>query len=49
MNKNKILESYLSNTAMNPFESLSNRELEITSLLIKGQGNLEISSTLNIK
>lgn len=35
-------------THNNPLELLSNRELEIARLLIKGEGNLEISNQLNI-
>ncbi|MCO6148354.1 response regulator transcription factor [Flavobacterium sp. NRK1] len=32
----------------NPLDSLSNRELEIAGLLVKGEGNLEIANKLNI-
>jgi DNA-binding NarL/FixJ family response regulator len=39
----------LNNEPINPFDKLSNRELEITKLLIKGNGNLEISNSLNIQ
>lgn len=39
----------LNNEPINPFDKLSNRELEIAKLLIKGNGNLEISNALNIQ
>lgn len=39
----------LNNEPINPFDKLSNRELEIAKLLIKGNGNLEISNSLNIQ
>lgn len=34
---------------INPFEKLSTREMEICKLLIKGEGNLEISNALDIQ
>lgn len=47
--KNKILDSYISKSPINPIEQLSNRELEVARMLVKGYGNLEISDLLNIK
>ncbi|KAF2511821.1 response regulator transcription factor [Flavobacterium arcticum] len=47
--KNKIFENALNNTPLNPLESLSDREMEVASLLVKGEGNLEISNILNIQ
>lgn len=44
-----IFNSYISNTSKNPLNSLTNKELEIALLYIKGQGNLEICNSLNIK
>ena len=44
-----IFNSYISNTSKNPLDSLTNKELEIALLYIKGQGNLEICNSLNIK
>ncbi|GEC71596.1 two component transcriptional regulator, LuxR family [Flavobacterium flevense] len=47
--KDRILDSYISKSPINPIEQLSNRELEVAKMLIKGHGNLEISDILNIK
>lgn len=47
--KDRILDSYISKSPINPIEQLSNRELEVSKMLIKGHGNLEISDILNIK
>lgn len=47
--KDKILDSYISKAPINPLEKLSNREVEVARLLIKGYGNLEISDLLQIK
>lgn len=47
--KNKILDSYISNKPINPLDQLSNRELEVAHLLIRGYGNLEISESLDIE
>ena len=47
--KEKILDSYMLKTPINPLDRLSNRELDVARLLIKGCGNLEISNYLNIK
>jgi DNA-binding NarL/FixJ family response regulator len=47
--KDKILDSYISKKPINPLDQLSNREVEVAQLLIKGYGNLEIAEMLNIK
>lgn len=47
--KDKILDSYISKKPTNPLDLLSNREIEVAQLLIKGYGNLEILELLNIK
>ncbi len=47
--KNKIFENFISKKKANPIESLSDREIEIAKLLIKGYGNLEISRELNLQ
>lgn len=47
--KDRILDSYISKAPINPLERLSNREVEVARLLIKGYGNLEISEFLQIK
>lgn len=47
--KDRILDSYISKKPINPLEQLSNREVEVARLLIKGYGNLEISDLLNVK
>lgn len=45
----KIMDNFIFNKPNNPFEQLSNRELEITELLIKGLGNIEICNTLHLQ
>lgn len=47
--KDKILDFYISKKPVNPLDLLSNREIEVAQLLIKGYGNLEILELLNIK
>lgn len=47
--KNKIIDSYMSRKNDNPLDQLSERELEIATLLVNGYGNLEISNELNLK
>ncbi|OIQ19277.1 MAG: hypothetical protein BM557_06120 [Flavobacterium sp. MedPE-SWcel] len=47
--KEKILENTLNGTPHNPLEALSNREMQIVTLLAKGEGNLEIANRLNIQ
>lgn len=45
----QILDSYVNKKPINPLDLLSDRELEIATLLVKGYGNLEISAKLDIK
>ncbi|MEZ4854543.1 response regulator [Flavobacterium sp.] len=45
----QILESYLKKTPLNPLDKLSDREMEVATLLVKGYGNLEVSTKLDIK
>lgn len=47
--KDKILDSYISKKPVNPLELLSNREVEVARLLIKGYGNMEIAEQLQVK
>lgn len=47
--KDKILDSYISKKPANPLEALSNREMEVALLFVKGYGNLEILELLKIK
>jgi len=47
--KDRILDFYISKKPINPLDLLSNREIEVAQLLIKGYGNLEILELLNIK
>jgi DNA-binding NarL/FixJ family response regulator len=47
--KDRILDSYISKKPINPLEQLSNREVEVAQLLIKGYGNMEIAEMLNVK
>ena len=47
--KDRILDSYISKKPINPLEQLSNREVEVARLLIKGYGNMEIAELLNVK
>lgn len=42
--KDKILDNYMSNKSLNPLDQLSNREIEVARLMVKGYGNLEIST-----
>ena len=41
--KEKILDKFMNKKNLNPLEKLSDREMEIALLYIKGYGNLEIS------
>lgn len=47
--KDRILDSYISKKPVNPLELLSNHEVEVARLLIKGYGNMEIAAYLNVK
>lgn len=47
--KEKIFENFISKKNANPIELLTEREMEVAMLLIKGYGNLEISSHLNLQ
>lgn len=47
--KNRILDFYSSKKPANPLDLLSNREIEVAQLLIRGYGNLEILELLNLK
>lgn len=47
--KDRILDSYISKKPINPLEQLSNREVEVARLLIKGYGNMEIAEMLQVK
>lgn len=46
---NKLRINELNNESYNPFDKLSKRELEIVKLLVRGDGNLEISNHLEIQ
>lgn len=47
--QNQIVSNTLNKKADNPIEALSNRELEIARLLVRGEGNLEIANNLNLQ
>ncbi len=47
--KEKAFMSYVKGQTVNELEHLSDKEIEIARLLIKGYGNLEISNILGIK
>ncbi|KIA96274.1 MULTISPECIES: response regulator transcription factor [unclassified Flavobacterium] len=47
--KDRILDSYITKKPTNPLEVLSNREMEVARLFVKGYGNLEILEILKIK
>lgn len=47
--KNKIVSNTLNKKSDNPLEALSNRELEIARLLVRGEGNLEIANKLELQ
>jgi DNA-binding NarL/FixJ family response regulator len=47
--KEKAFLSYVKGESLNELEQLSNKEIEIARLLIKGYGNLEISNILGIQ
>lgn len=45
----KIVDNFIYKRPLNPFDQLTSREFEITQLLVKGLGNIEICNILNIK
>ena len=47
--KEKILENAFYNTPLNPLELLSEREIGVAELMVKGDGNLEIANKMNIQ
>lgn len=47
--KNQIVSNTLNKKSDNPLELLSNRELEIARLLVRGEGNLEIANKLELQ
>lgn len=47
--KKKIINASLNKKSDNPLDILSNREMEIARLLVKGEGNLEIANKLNLQ
>lgn len=47
--QDKITNNYIFKKVTNPLEALSNRELEITHLMIEGYGNTEICSVLDLQ
>ena len=46
---NKIIKASSDKNQFLPLKKLSKRELEITNLLVQGDGNIEISNKLNIQ
>lgn len=46
---NKIVNANINKTAINPLDNLSKRELQISELLLSGDGNIEIANKLNIQ
>lgn len=52
INKNlreKIVNAYLQKSLINPLEKLSEQELQVMLLMVKGEGNLEICNILGLK
>lgn len=47
--KQKIISATLNKESDNPLDILSNREIEIARLLVRGEGNLEIANKLNLQ
>ncbi len=47
--KEKIVNAYLNNEILNPFEKLSSQEFQVMNLLLQGAGNLEICNALDLK
>ncbi|MGA9638050.1 response regulator [Flavobacterium sp.] len=46
---NALINASTNKEAINPLDKLSKRELEISELLVKGDGNIEIANKLNIQ
>lgn len=46
--KEIIIQNTLDETKSEPLESLSNREMEVARMLVKGMGNIEICNALHI-
>ncbi len=46
---NKIVSASINKTALNPLDTLSKREFQISELLLSGDGNIEIANKLNIQ
>lgn len=44
-----VINASINKQTMNPLDKLSKRELEITELLVEGNGNLEIANKLDIQ
>jgi DNA-binding NarL/FixJ family response regulator len=49
LSRELLLNSFPKNKSSNPFHQLSERELEVARLLVKGYGNLEISNALQLQ
>ncbi|WP_217427707.1 LuxR C-terminal-related transcriptional regulator, partial [Flavobacterium collinsii] len=47
--RDKIINNVIYKKSTNPLDALSNREMEVAKLLVKGDGNHEISHKLNIQ
>lgn len=47
--KQKIISATLNKESDNPLDILSNREIEIARLLVRGEGNLEIANKLKLQ
>lgn len=47
--KDKIVQAYLHKEPVNPLQKLSEQEMQVMQLLVKGLGNLEICNQLNLK
>lgn len=46
---NELVKASTNKTSMNPLDKLSKREREISELLVKGDGNIEIANKLSIQ
>ena len=47
--KDKIVHAFLRKEPINPLQKLSEQEMQVMQLLVKGMGNLEICNQLNLK